>query len=245
MIEKFEWGKETHERKEWKSISDLRNEVKESKDKPRELNDVMKAADFKKFMNAGGEQPEGRIQLWHRVGLSRLEERNLYNNWEAAKPQLDMVNDKLDINKFWAFFRKYYLDKDPADIKWFQKCLNKMIDGYKRNGRGFEYVGGNEIVRVHDEYDGKHNKRKGLHAFLEEQQALYPHAKLSLEDWDGKTGYIREDGKLGPQTYAVLLFFKSQYLKEKSSGISGAVATKPRESWRVREISQRWYEKKK
>lgn len=221
MKEAFWGGKEFKEDKEGISIWGLLKEVEETKDLPKEPNDVMKAVDFKNFMGKGESQA---LDLSHRVWLSQLEERDLYNNGEATKPQMEMIKDKLDTNKFGLYFKKYYLDSDPADIKGLQKCLNKMIDGYKPDGRGgFEYVWWNAIIRVHDEFNGKKYKRKWLHTFLEEQQLSYPNSKLSLEDWDGKSGHIREDGKFGPQTYAVLLFFKSEYLKERSSSVRGNV----------------------
>ena len=223
MKEAFWGGIKSKERKETETIWGLFKEVEETKDKIKEPNDTMKAADFKKFMR-NGEIQSGN--LTRGVWFNRLEERDLYNNWEATKPQMEMINDKLDTNKFGSYFRKNYLDKNPADIKGLQKCLNKMIDGYKPDYRGgFVYVWWNEIIRVHDESDGKNHIRKWLHTFLEEQQTNYPSGKLRLEDWDGKSGHIREDGKFGPQTYAVLLFFKSEYLQAKSSSVGGNIWT--------------------
>ena len=208
MVEKFKKWIDGFESKEGRTLREFRRNIEATRDVPRELNDVMKAADFKKFM--GNQESPQKLNLRPRMTYASLEQRDLYNNGEASKPQMEMINNKLDTNRFWAYFRKYYLDKNPADILWLQKCLNKMMGWYNPYTDRNEW--GNSIIRVHDEFDGKHNKRKWLKTFLDEQQALYPSGKLALENWNWKVWKIREDGKFGPQTYAVLLFFKSQYL---------------------------------
>jgi hypothetical protein len=58
----------------------------------------MKAADFKKFM--GNQESPQKLNLRPRMTYASLEQRDLYNNGEASKPQMEMINNKLDTNRF-------------------------------------------------------------------------------------------------------------------------------------------------
>jgi hypothetical protein len=207
------WIEFREEAEVWSLWALLKN-IEKTKDQPKELNDTQKIADFREFI------AREDVSEWHKVRFNTLQESDLYNNWEATRPQMSMINEKLNINIFWAYLRKKYLDKNPADIVWLQQCLNKMIDGFKPNTTGeYLFVGWDKIIRVQDEFSGKQLKRKWLKTFLDEQQAQYPQSNLKLEWWNGKVGHIKEDGKFGPQTYAVFLFFKDAYLKSNNDVI--------------------------